>query len=88
MFAAVLPLPPQSSPEILERGRGIGHFDPKGKLPFGPGPLDESQYHSARWWRQVNRFMSILGLLIIGAVVALVVIGIRQGWVQSSSRQT
>jgi len=31
--------------------------------------LDERRWQKAKWWRTVNRIMSILGLLIIGAVV-------------------
>jgi hypothetical protein len=31
--------------------------------------VDEKRWQKAKWWRTVNRIMSILGLLIIGAVV-------------------
>ena len=31
---------------------------------------DEARHENARWWRNVNRIMSVLGLLVIGAVVS------------------
>jgi hypothetical protein len=43
-------------------------------------PVDDSRYQSAKWWRGLNRFMAVIGLLVIGAVVALAVIGVREGW--------
>jgi hypothetical protein len=43
---------------------------------------DEMRYQSAKWWRTLNRVMSVFGLLILGAVAALVVVGVRQGWGQ------
>ena len=33
------------------------------------GPLDEARYESARWWRNLNRWMSAVGLIIIIIVV-------------------
>jgi len=35
------------------------------------GPMDEARYESARWWRNLNRWMSLVGLLIIAAVVSI-----------------
>lgn len=31
---------------------------------------DQKRYDSARWWRRVNRLMSVVGLMIIAAVVS------------------
>ena len=33
------------------------------------GPMDEARYESAKWWRNLNRWMSLVGVLIIAAVV-------------------
>jgi hypothetical protein len=33
----------------------------------------ERRFENARWWRRVNRGMSVVGLVIVGAIVALVV---------------
>ncbi|KAH7038009.1 uncharacterized protein B0I36DRAFT_73975 [Microdochium trichocladiopsis] len=44
--------------------------------------FDDAQYQSARWWRNLNRVMSIVGILVLGAVAALVVIGVKDRWAQ------
>ncbi|KAL2754684.1 hypothetical protein ACRALDRAFT_2029034 [Sodiomyces alcalophilus JCM 7366] len=44
---------------------------------------DDLEYRSCRWWRNLNRCMSVLGLLIIGAVIALAVVGVARGWSRS-----
>ncbi|KAI1760156.1 hypothetical protein GGR53DRAFT_102301 [Hypoxylon sp. FL1150] len=85
MIAAFLPLPPKPMLAMDERDRSTTGFH----SPRDPEShqrrhvlIDDSRYQSARWWRNVNRFMSVAGLLIIGAVAALVVIGVRQRWTQ------
>jgi len=73
----MLPLPQDPSrPEMLE-SRELNRPEIKYKTRI----VDETRYESARWWRNLNRVMSVVGLLIIGAVVALVVVGFQQGWV-------
>jgi hypothetical protein len=85
MIAAVLPLPHKPLPQMT-----MGNHHSTAELG-GPietpdifsgrvDPAEDSNYQSARWWRNVNRLMCIVGLLIIGAIVALVIIGIRQNW--------
>jgi len=72
----MLPLPPHPKLEMLESGdAGQPEFRYPARI------IDETRYESARWWRNLNRVMSIVGLLIIGAIVALVVVGFQQGWV-------
>ncbi|GAP86487.1 putative serine-rich protein [Rosellinia necatrix] len=85
MIAAVLPLPRNPEFDIPELKKSTAPFQAPDES--GPGPLqrratptNDMRYHSARWWRNVNRCMSIVGLLILGAVAALIVVGIRQGW--------
>ncbi|CAJ2505956.1 Uu.00g000860.m01.CDS01 [Anthostomella pinea] len=85
MIAAFLPLPPKPMVEMQQRDRSTTTFrtpeeaDPE-SLNTRVGPMDDSRFQSARWWRNLNRFMSIVGLLLLGAVAALVVIGLRQNW--------
>ena len=78
MVAAFLPIPPnpthKSEADIESTHPAFRHQQQV---------FDETRYESARWWRNLNRVMSVIGLLIIGAVVALAVIGVRQGWGQS-----
>ena len=81
MIAAVLPLPPNPQDETAastyEQSRDrFGRV----KLAHQLQLVDESRYESAKWWRNLNRGMTIVGLFLIGAVVALVVVGIQQGW--------
>lgn len=75
MIAAFLPLPPNPQREMKHRGQDLEH-DPS-QLPH---PIEEAQYNSARWWRNLNRAMCVAGLLIIGAVIALAVVGSRPQW--------
>ncbi|KAI1144647.1 hypothetical protein F5Y05DRAFT_34152 [Hypoxylon sp. FL0543] len=83
MVAAFLPLPPKPVLAMDERDRSTEEFyaSEGGEPPQRRHVLlDDSRYQSARWWRTVNRFMAIAGLLILGAVAALIVIGVRQRW--------
>ncbi|KAI1115034.1 hypothetical protein F5Y14DRAFT_143414 [Nemania sp. NC0429] len=85
MIAAFLPLPPNPQFDMQERNKSTARFrmpDDSGPEPFHQqvGLIDDSRYQSARWWRNLNRYMSIIGLLILGAIVALIVVGIKQGW--------
>jgi hypothetical protein len=73
MIAAFLPLP--SSPILDMRERDFstsnldGSNDPSNDYVRQFGPMDEARYESAKWWRRLNRWMSLVGLLIIAAVV-------------------
>jgi hypothetical protein len=79
MIAALLPLPANPKYQMEEQGDSssrFGHVNMEHEIRL----LDERRYDSAKWWRNLNRVMSVVGLLIIGAVVALAVVGVRQGW--------
>lgn len=41
------------------------------------GPADTVRYESARWWRGLNRWMSILGVLVIAAVVCICILEVQ-----------
>jgi len=73
MIGAVLPLPPDPESKKLGLAATAGH-------PFRTHVLatDESHYQGARWWRKLNRYMSVVGLLVIAAVVTLTILGVRQ----------
>lgn len=79
MVAAFLPLPLKPQTEMTER------TDPR-DTSSGPNAtpnyvtLEEVRYNSARWWRNLNRGMSIFGLILIGAAIALIVVGVKQQW--------
>ncbi|KAK3302115.1 uncharacterized protein B0T15DRAFT_404370 [Chaetomium strumarium] len=81
MVAAVLPLPPNPKLRMLDVENSQGRFgSPHPAFRYQQQLLDELRYESARWWRNLNRGMSVVGLLIIGAIIALAVVGVRQGW--------
>ncbi|KAF2454521.1 hypothetical protein BDY21DRAFT_353140 [Lineolata rhizophorae] len=41
------------------------------------GPAEEIGYQKARWWRNLNRVMCLVGIVVLGVVIALVVIGTK-----------
>ncbi|KAL2201310.1 hypothetical protein P885DRAFT_26858 [Corynascus similis CBS 632.67] len=81
MVAAFLPLPPNPELELAQAENGKDKYSSTHpafrKQRYA---ADEMRYQSARWWRSLNRVMSVIGLLIIGAVVALAIVGVREGW--------
>ncbi len=88
MVAAFLPLPPDPQ---SAKGKEIREVSADRSDEFIAMPLafarqvqhaEELRFQSARWWRNLNRFMALIGLLLLGAVAALVVIGVREGWGQ------
>lgn len=64
----------------MEERHGTSHFDMQHDPSYRMMIIDEARYHSARWWRNLNRGMSVVGILVIGAVIALIVLGVRQQW--------
>lgn len=79
MIASVLPLPKLPVVEMRDDDRLSPNLDTF-KNERDINAIDEARYESAAWWRKLNRWMSILGVLIIAAVVVLVIIGLEQGW--------
>lgn len=82
MIAAFLPLPPDPQAEMAERDPRSVLLDQEHDLPTRISVIDETLFQSARWWRALNRYMSVIGLLVVGAIAALVVVGVKQGWGQ------
>jgi hypothetical protein len=83
MIGAVLPLPKPSPLAMVERYSSISDLGVRSReheLDRHIETVDELRYENATWWRTLNRFMSIVGLLIIGAVVGLAVAAVKQGW--------
>ncbi|RKF55207.1 putative serine-rich protein [Erysiphe neolycopersici] len=68
MIASVLPLPHLPVTEMSDEDRLSPTFDIF-KNERATNAIDEVRYESAAWWRKLNRYMSILGVLIIAAVV-------------------
>lgn len=70
MIAALLPLP---TPEAVLRTH-----TPDTRADRRHVTIDDNdmaalrRYLKARWWRKVNRYMSVVGLGVIGAIVSVV----------------
>lgn len=67
MIASFLPLPrkPQASPPTTaddsRRARDIEK---------ALGPVDYARYENARWWRNINRTLAFVGVLLVAAIVS------------------
>ena len=65
MIAAFLPLPHKSTSR-----EGNADAEQQLEINFVAIRASEARYENARWWRNVNRGMSAVGVLVIGAVVS------------------
>jgi len=71
MIASFLPLPARPIFVMRERDRSTTDLDMPETMAQEFRPMDEARYESARWWRTLNRRMSVLGVLVVAAVVSL-----------------
>lgn len=69
MIAAVLPLPP--NPEEVQEvdAETASVLDQQQRFDHQFGPVVDKSYQKAHWWRNLNRIMSGVGTLLIGAIV-------------------
>ncbi|OCK85297.1 hypothetical protein K432DRAFT_413395 [Lepidopterella palustris CBS 459.81] len=74
MIAAFLPLPVAPG---LSKEATPSQADIERAFVRDIGPIDERRYQKARWWRNLNRIMSVVGILLIGAIIALAVVASR-----------
>jgi len=68
MIAAFLPLP--MNPELSKEATP-SQADVERAFTRQVGHIDEKRYHKALWWRNLNRIMSAVGILLIGVIVSL-----------------
>lgn len=83
MIGGVLPLPKPSPLAMIERYSSISDLGIRSReheFERHIESVDELRYQNARWWRTLNRGMSVIGLLIIGAVIGLAVASVEKGW--------
>lgn len=83
MIGALLPLPKPSPLAMVQRDSSysdLGIRSHSNEFERHIESVDELRYQNARWWRMLNRCMSVIGLLIIGAIVGLSVAAVKQGW--------
>ena len=85
MIGAFLPLPPNPRSDTPSNGKASSgksrstHTDTEKASTREASLLEGLKYENARWWRSVNRIMSIVGLLLIGAVVSFVLLLPKHG---------
>ncbi|CEJ81317.1 hypothetical protein VHEMI01452 [[Torrubiella] hemipterigena] len=85
ILAACLPLPPRDgtgSPYCIERK----YFaNSKAYHSYETAMLAQQTacHNRARWWRSLNRIMAVVGILITGAYIALIILGVKQPWASS-----
>jgi len=77
MLAAVLPLPkkPVNKEDFEQSVQGSEEDVQATMMKHEAGDAErrwreEKQWLKARWWRSLNRIMSVIGMLVIGAVVS------------------
>jgi hypothetical protein len=75
MFAAFIPIRAATQAEDVEGNNSTSKSD-----GFQVNGKEDAVFTSAIWWRKVNRGMSIIGLFILGAIIALSVVGVKQRW--------
>lgn len=63
-----LPLPPELTKEATPSQINVEHV-----MSRHLNPIDQLQYQKARWWRNLNRIMSVVGVLLIGTIITLAV---------------
>ncbi|KAF2878172.1 hypothetical protein BDV95DRAFT_624725 [Massariosphaeria phaeospora] len=74
MIASFLPLPP--SPEMVEHATP-SQIDLERQFATRLGPIDDRSFQKASWWRNLNRIMSAIGTLLVGAIIALAIFASR-----------
>ncbi|KAJ3499629.1 hypothetical protein NLG97_g181 [Lecanicillium saksenae] len=81
MIAAFIPLPTNRS--LIEKDfPSTSHIDLTEDDGASPSQLakEVALYNRAKWWRDLNRAMAVIGLLIIGAFAVLIGLGVQQRW--------
>jgi hypothetical protein len=69
-IAALLPLPPIPEMRELVHDPETGDLSLQAQLDHRTAVAEEIKYANLRWWRNLNRFMCIVGLVIIAIVVS------------------
>ncbi|KAF7504945.1 hypothetical protein GJ744_001592 [Endocarpon pusillum] len=79
-IAAFLPLPARPVMREVVQDSEVGGLTLQEQLDCQTTIREEIRYTNLRWWRNLNRFMSIVGLVVIAIIITLAVIGTRRGF--------
>jgi hypothetical protein len=77
IIAAFLPLPPFRKVNKEMGGDLAYDADIEGARTFTLE--DERLYENAKWWRRVNRTLSVVGLLMMGTILSLALVAATRG---------
>ncbi|PHH74078.1 hypothetical protein CDD80_3321 [Ophiocordyceps camponoti-rufipedis] len=80
VIAAFLPLPPMPRPKTVQEHLSASQTETQLEANLTLDMSDIRLYSHARWWRTLNRAMSVVGTFVVGAIIALIVTGVRQRW--------
>lgn len=78
IIAAFLPLPPleratkEEAPQSSDQQESSSAVNADQTQGYSSKAVE--RYENARWWRKINRMLSVVGLLVIGAIIALAVV--------------
>ncbi|KAF2203290.1 hypothetical protein GQ43DRAFT_429991 [Delitschia confertaspora ATCC 74209] len=73
MIASFLPLP--QDPSLAQETPS--QLDLERQYDEAIGPVDDRSYLKAKWWRNVNRIMSVVGTILLAVIIALAVVASR-----------
>lgn len=81
MVGAVLPVPVRPERDMTERRFSDGNIDLRSEARTQMQYINAERLHDrVKWWRSVNRRMSIIGALILCLCIVLIVVGVKQQW--------
>lgn len=64
---------------MKEKNHSTSHMDlEQGRSGSNLEQDSDNCYNKVEWWRSLNRYMSIIGLLLVGAAIALIVTSTQQ----------
>lgn len=82
IIAAFLPLPklqPRTKKQPHPENSEFPSYTVDVEAASNHSAVEARRYENARWWRRVNRVLSVFGLAIIGAIITLGVVAATRG---------
>lgn len=81
MIGAILPIPPKPERAMTERIYISGHLDIRMEARHQRQYIHAERLHERlKWWRSVNRRMSLIGGIILSLCIILIAVGAKQQW--------
>ncbi|KAK5014008.1 hypothetical protein LTR60_003573 [Cryomyces antarcticus] len=76
-LAAVLPLPYRRRGPQMRESRLSPDLADEAQVVESGRWMEERRWQKARWWRRLNRGMCVLGVAVLGTVIALAIVAAR-----------